>query len=85
MARSQMVLDTVQKVRWALDPAHGTCHGDANELRLVAAARQDHAQPETVQGVQGEAVEAILEVMFGSSNGTKLGIHVSDMTQHLGK
>ena len=71
--------------RRALDPAHGARHGDAHELRLVAVVREDHTEPEAVQDTQEEAAEAVLEVVFGSSNGTKLGIRVSDMTQHPGK
>ena len=61
-----------------LDPTHSARHGDAYQLRLVVVLWQDQGKAEAVQGSKEEAVEAILNVGLGSSNGSVSRVCVSD-------
>ena len=51
-----------------LDPPHGACQGDPDELRFAYILREDEAQSEAVQCFEEEAVEAVLDVSFGGTD-----------------
>ena len=61
-----------------LDPAHGACEGDADELWFSCVLRQDETQPEAVQSFEEQAVEAVLDVGLGGSDGPVSGICMPD-------
>ena len=61
-----------------LDPSHGADQRNSDKLWFTLVFQKDEAQPEAVQGFEEEAVEAILDVSFGSADWPISGICVPD-------
>ena len=60
-----------------MDPAHHAGHGYAYELWLPFIFREDQCKPEAIKDSEEEAVEAVLDVSFGSTHGAKLWVGMS--------
>ena len=52
-----------------MDPTHGAGERDTDELRLVSALGENDGQAKTVEGVQEQAVESVLDVRLRDANG----------------
>jgi hypothetical protein len=64
-----------------LDPSHEAGEWDGNELRLPFKLGKDHGEAQTVQGLEEELVEAILEVLLVALWRAKFWVDMSDQPE----
>ena len=67
--------------RRRLNPTHSAGHRDGYQLAFSFIAREDEREAEAPESLEEEAVEAILDVVFGRASGPEFGVGVAHRAQ----